>query len=460
MTKTPDQQIADIPDTMGFDQALHFAANLLRDGQHLAAAPIFAALDEAAPGHPDVVHFLGIVEHRSGNLAEAAALIRLAIGAVPDFPDYHLNLGNVLVELGDIDGALAEFEETRRLRPDSADAWSNLGSMYRATGRVEEAEKAYRRAIELDASHVGAHNNLGVLFTQRGEPARALEYFCKAIVLSPRHADSYRLLGIAHAMLGQLDEAAAVYRRWLEIEPDNPVPRHQLAACLGTGTPARASDDYVVRTFDDFAASFENQLQNQLNYRAPQLLADLIAERLPPAARQFAVLDAGCGTGLCGPLLAGWAAQLCGVDLSEGMLAKAAEKGCYDLLLAGELSEFLSDSPGAFELVASADTLCYFGSLGKVLPAAARSLRAGGVLAFTVEQLAPGSAADGFRLMPHGRYAHSRAYVGATLAEAGFELLRLEDAHLRVEGGEPVLGLVAVARRPARAADEPGGPAR
>ena len=39
------------------------------------------------------------------------------------------------------------------------------------------------------------------------------------------------------------------------------------------------------------------------------------------------VLDAGCGTGLCGPGLRGRAGRLVGVDLSPEMLKRAAGRG-------------------------------------------------------------------------------------------------------------------------------------
>jgi predicted TPR repeat methyltransferase len=42
------------------------------------------------------------------------------------------------------------------------------------------------------------------------------------------------------------------------------------------------------------------------------------------------VLDAGCGTGLYGPLLKWLGARLVGVDLSAGMLAEALKRKAYD----------------------------------------------------------------------------------------------------------------------------------
>jgi predicted TPR repeat methyltransferase len=53
------------------------------------------------------------------------------------------------------------------------------------------------------------------------------------------------------------------------------------------------------------------------------------------------VLDAGCGTGLCGAIVAPYARRLVGVDLSEGMLVHATSKNVYDSLIKAELTEYL-----------------------------------------------------------------------------------------------------------------------
>ena len=114
-----------------------------------------------------------------------------------------------------------------------------------------------------------------------------------------------------------------------------------LAASTGRHVPRRASDAFVVRTFDDFAASFEAKLES-LSYRAPALVADTLADAgLVPDGR-LAVLDAGCGTGLCGPLLRPYASRLVGVDLSSGMLEHARHKQIYTDLAQAELTEFLT----------------------------------------------------------------------------------------------------------------------
>jgi predicted TPR repeat methyltransferase len=248
-------------------------------------------------------------------------------------------------------------------------------------------------------------------------------------------------------------------REWLTLAPSHPVATHLLASLGGAEAPARAPDAYVQNTFDRFAPDFDATLM-RLDYRAPQLLAAAIEFAFGEPRGNFDVLDAGCGTGLCASLLRPFARRLEGVDLSTGMLARAQRRGAYDALHEAELTRFIARYQASWDLIVSADTLCYFGDLAPVLRVAARALRRGGVLAFTLERMdetlvgltksaaAPmGSRPDTgqYALGPHGRYAHSEAYVQGAVDAAGFEVT-VGHAVLRTEGGRPVPGMVVVAR--------------
>ena len=176
-------------------------------------------------------------------------------------------------------------------------------------------------------------------------------------------------------------------------------------------------------------------------------MAAALAEAGLPAARALDVLDAGCGTGLCGPLVAPYARRLVGVDLSEGMLEHAREKNVYDELVRGELTAYLQNHRDAFDLIVTADTLVYFGGLEEVAVAAAGALRSGGRLVFTAEEATGDDAPSTYCLKPHGRFSHRAQYVERVLAAAGLSA-DIARAELRVESGLPVAGLVVTATKP------------
>jgi predicted TPR repeat methyltransferase len=426
--------------------ALLMAVQFHQQGYLDAAQELYGRLLQLEPRNANALHYLGVLLHARGRSDEAIECMRQSIEIDPEVPDWHANVGNVLLHLRRLDDAAVEYAVALRLAPDNAAILNNLGALRRVQRRFPEAEAAFLKALDLDSTRADAHANLGNLYGDMGRLKQAFKHYCEAVVLDPKLYPARTMLGIAYHSLGRFEEAAKVYRDWAAEEPDNPLPRHYLAACTGEAVPDRAQDDYVEATFDAFADSFDGKLQ-QLAYRAPQLVADAVARIHDEARRRFDILDAGCGTGLCGPLVSPYARRLVGVDLSSRMLEKAALRGVYDELQKGELTAYLDGVTQSFDLVISADTLCYFGKLEAVAKAAHNALRAHGWLVFTLESIVDGESAEDFRLNPHGRYSHNLDYVGAVLRDAGFDSVEADSLDLRTEAGLPVRGWLISAQR-------------
>ena len=428
------------------EEAVSVAILLQKNEQLDQAQELYRRVLETAPDHPRALHYAGVLAHQQGRNNEALALIERSLALAPDQADWFSNLGIVFQSDDRLPLAIDAYRQAIAIDPSHANAHNNLGVLLRATGQPVEAEAAYREAIRLNPEHIDAYTNLGILLNGLKRTEEAAACYCKVITLRPKHREARKLLALAHCTLGEIAEAVKIFEEWLAEEPGDPVARHMLAACTGRDVPVRASNGFVEATFDSFASSFESKLE-KLSYRAPALIAAMLEDCGLAPAHRLDVLDAGCGTGLCGAMVAPFARRLVGVDLSQGMLAQAQDKNVYDALTKAELTEYLRDNREAFDLIVSADTLVYFGGLEGVIAAVAGALRPNGLFVFTLEH-APGNGTGAdYRLELHGRYCHARAYVEQALTSAGLQPTIMQ-AELRMEAGAPVPGLVIRAAKP------------
>lgn len=112
------------------------------------------------------------------------------------------------------------------------------------------------------------------------------------------------------------------------------------------------SPDEVAKLYDGWAATYDHEM-SLAGYRHPTICLALLARHLPRGAAP--VLDAGAGTGIIGEWLAimGYP-HVEGLDLSEGMLAKAGEKNVYAALHRLALGGPLPFAEGHFAGIVSA----------------------------------------------------------------------------------------------------------
>jgi predicted TPR repeat methyltransferase len=421
------------------------AIALHRAGRLEEARRLYDQILAADPGNASVWHFLGVLQHQSGDSEVAVENLTRALDLDPRYADAWNNLGNIYRETNQYDAALRAYERAVEIVPRHADAWNNIGVMRSGRGEYEEAQRAYARAVEMDPAHAAAWQNRGNLAARVEEFDASIAAYRRAIELRPGDTRAYSGLGRALYRAGKIDDAVAVYNEWLAVDPDNAVARHMMAACTGAAAPERASDNYVRDIFNAFAGSFD-QVLDQLGYRAPALIGEFLDLVIPVTDVKLVIADAGCGTGLCADFLRRRANRLVGVDLSAGMLARARARKAYDELIESELAAWLAGRSHEFDLIVSADTLCYFGALEQALTGAAQALRPGGRVVFTVERAADDVAA--YHLDPTGRYSHAENYVRQVLAAAGLDSITVEPVVLRRERGQEVQGLLASGRRP------------
>jgi SAM-dependent methyltransferase len=123
--------------------------------------------------------------------------------------------------------------------------------------------------------------------------------------------------------------------------------------------------------FDQVAADYARNRRVQ-----PEVLRALVAgAAIQPASR---VLEVGCGTGNYALALEGLAGcSCCGVDPSEGMLARARERAGAGRFQTGR-AEWLDLPEDYFDLVFSVDVIHHVGDRPQAFREAFRVLRTGG----------------------------------------------------------------------------------
>jgi predicted TPR repeat methyltransferase len=402
-----------------------------------------------------------------------------ALQLKPDYADALLSQGLILQARGDTTLALKAFEQACKHKPDNSVAHYNRGIVLWKLGRGEEAVPAFQRAIQCDPGALRNYHSLIVALGSLGLTEGALQVSQAAVRLAPDSAEARCDLAMSLWQLARHDEALAVLDHAIAIEPDcelahekrgellvelgrmeegrlaltaalklNPrsTTAQYLLASLGTNeVPDQSPRDYVVGLFDAYAGRFDRHLVEQLNYQGPGKLYESIRSHLPPNVEtdKLAILDLGCGTGLCGEIFAPLSRKLVGVDLSPVMLIKARQRDLYNELIQGDICEVLEDLDSRFDLIIAGDVFVYIGNLSRVLALASKRIEPNGLLAFSVESHDEG---EDYLLGTTGRYSHKPSYLRRLAIEHDMTILVDEPATLRYQNRVPVSSRILVLR--------------
>lgn len=186
----------------------------------------------------------------------------------------------------------------------------------------------------------------------------------------------------------------------------------------------RSEDTSVIaQSYDTQAADYDRRWSRYVTQST-----QLTLTALPALARGARVLDVGCGTGHLLAVLhdRGEGLSLAGVDVSEGMLARAAERLAGDAVLRQAPAERLPFDDGMFDAVVTASSLHYWRAPNRGLAEIARVLAVGGVLVVTdwCRESWPMRLMDRYLQLrdPAHRRALTRDELAAMTAEAGLHI--------------------------------------
>jgi tetratricopeptide (TPR) repeat protein len=193
------------------------------------------AVEEAArlaPKRPQILLSRAVLLLKGGDphaAAEAFAAYREALGAGKVPAAYYAFALLAEAGAGRADEAVRLGEEGAAAHPHSAAVHLHLGAVRERRGEWEQAEAAYRRAMEEDGDLPQAHKALGDALYRRGAYDEAAECYRKAVQMAPDLGDDvYFRLGNIHYKRMDRAEAVNLWRRALELNPNNSVVRTNL----------------------------------------------------------------------------------------------------------------------------------------------------------------------------------------------------------------------------------------
>jgi eukaryotic-like serine/threonine-protein kinase len=129
-----------------------------------------------------------------------------------------------LAEAYEADGrtndALTAIQRAIDLAPDSWRWPLQLGNFQVAAGNLKEAVSQYQRAVDLSKDNPMAYYDLGVANTQLGKLSEAEANLRESSRLEP-YVDTYSALGALAELGGKFDDAAALYKKAIQLDADN-----------------------------------------------------------------------------------------------------------------------------------------------------------------------------------------------------------------------------------------------
>ena len=393
-------------------------------------------------------------------------------------------LGNIYKEKKQYQKAVEKYDKVLQIDPSFYLANINLAGIYYFQKKYKQAYEYAKKAIEKNPTETEAKKLFAEISIENETPDEAVLYLEKMLDKKSQDFWVYNLLSqlymlqkkyesslksglkaveiskgqnsqqinfgyiLYDSILAAQNELVKKYAlMWLKKYPENSIVKYMADSVLHNEKVSQNNITYVREIFDAFADDFEEILQH-LNYNVPKIIADELATYFHKKQfKKMRILDAGCGTGLCGGYLKKYAKfnGLDGVDLSPKMLAVAKRKKVYSHLYNQDLNAFLQQHKNKYNLINAADVFTYFGELESLFKNINISLCKRGIIIFSISE--NNLDDNNYYLYCSGRFLHSQKYVEKVLEKNGFLIEKIQSAHLRNEGEKKVFGWIFIAQK-------------
>jgi tetratricopeptide (TPR) repeat protein len=196
------------------------------------ARDTFKLIKEKHPGDPAACAWLAGDAERAGDFKAAAAALKDS-SALKDDPTLNLRLGYYELQSGSMKDAMATLSEARRRWPKDDRVAYYLALGHDDLGEHAEAASLLREVLTAKPDDRDARWQLATILEKMDKIGEAEPEFRRLIADKPDDAPALNYLGYSLADRGiKLDDAEALIRRALVVEPSNPAYRDSLGWVL------------------------------------------------------------------------------------------------------------------------------------------------------------------------------------------------------------------------------------
>jgi tetratricopeptide (TPR) repeat protein len=140
--------------------------------------------------------------------------------------------------------------------------WLGEGLAHLQMGNGPAAIMAFKRVLSRDPNQIDAWSNIAAVLREQGRTAEALEACEKALVILPGHLPALCTRASLHGDMGEFENAEALYRQVLAVQPDYFVAQFHLGWALyqqGRLKEALEADDRTIALNSEVAAAHLNR---------------------------------------------------------------------------------------------------------------------------------------------------------------------------------------------------------
>lgn len=181
------------------------------------------------PGHAETMNNRAAALIDLGRPAEALTSLDEVLALSPTYIEALNNRATALNALKRHAEALNAADQALTIKPHVGPLHNARGAALRNLGRREEAVVAFRAALREQPDAAEIHANLGITLQELGQAESAEPHLRQALAAKPGTV-IFQSLGIVLYHLQKHSEATALYKEWLDFEPENPIALHMLAA--------------------------------------------------------------------------------------------------------------------------------------------------------------------------------------------------------------------------------------